>query len=224
MKKLIRSLILTLAVAGLAASSAFAVSLQNLVDNNGSISIGDKTFSNFGYHAVGLSGFDANQINVTASVDGAGVYYLTWQGSIALLSGGFATADLLLNYRVTANPGVITSIDQFYAGSVQGGIGFIAIDEIVRNGASVLANSHLQADDLSDEWNLTEPGDQLTVNPGQHVLDVTKDIGFGLLNGGFITISEVSQSFHQSVPDGGLTIAFLGSALVGLGLLRRRLS
>ncbi len=196
--------------------------LQDLVNTSGSLSIGDKTFSGFGYVASGLSGFDASNIQVTASQVG-GVYFLTWGGSIALVSGGFATADLLLNYNVTANPGSITMIDQSYTGSAQpNGGAFLAVDETVLVGTSVVANSHLQVGDLSDPF--AETGDNLNVNPSQHFLLVTKDIGMGLINGGFVTISQVQQSFHQNaVPDGGTTAAMLGLALVGIEGMRRKL-
>ena len=43
--------------------------------------------------------------------------------------------------------------------------------------------------------------------------------------GGALTFAfSTTTTSGQAVPEGGLTIAFLGSALVGLGLLRRRLS
>ncbi len=195
--------------------------LQDLVNTGGSLSIGDKTFSNFAYLASGLSGFDANNIQVTASSAG-GVYFLTWGGNISLVSGGFATADLLLNYRVTANPGSIVMIDQSYTGSAQPpGGAFLSVDETVRVGTTIVANSHLQVGDLSDPF--AEVGDNLNVNPSQHVLDVTKDIGMGIVNGGFVSLSQVQQSFHQSVPDGGATVAMLGFALVGVEGMRRKL-
>ena len=43
--------------------------------------------------------------------------------------------------------------------------------------------------------------------------------------GGTLTFAfSTTTASGQAVPEGGLTIAFLGSALVGLGMLRRRLS
>jgi hypothetical protein len=81
--------------------------LQHLADTNSSLTIGDKTFSDFEFLASGLTSFDASQIQVTASVAN-GIYYLTWAGNISLVSGsGPITADLILNYRVTAATGML---------------------------------------------------------------------------------------------------------------------
>lgn len=196
--------------------------LLHLVSSGGSLAIGDKIFSNFDYFASGLTSFDASQIRVTASFSG-GVYFLTWAGNMSLVSGGPATADLVLNYRVTATSGLINMIDQFYTGSVQGTAGsFLAIDETVRDTTGrVVANSHLDATDLGDPF--AEAGDNLNINPALTTVDVTKDLSFGVVNGGFVTVSEVRQSFHQSaIPEAGTTgLLVLGMAVVGIAALRK---
>jgi hypothetical protein len=195
--------------------------LQHLSDTGGTLAIGDKTFSNFDFLANGLTSFDASQIRVTASV-AEGVYYLTWAGNISLVSGsGPISADLLLNYRVTAATGTITMIDQSYTGSAQpAGGSFLAIDETVRDiHGNLVANSHLDGTDLSDPS--AEPGDNLAINPGQPVIDITKDIAFGIVNGGFVTISEIRQSFQQ-IPEGGTTsLLVLGSAILGFAVRQK---
>ena len=201
--------------------SATTDNLQHLVTTGGSLTIGDKIFSNFDFFASGLTSFDPSQIRVTASVSG-GVYYLGWAGNMSLVSGGPATGDLVLNYTVTATAGVIDMIDQFYTGSAQPlGSAFIAVDETVRNTQGIIvANSHLQVGDLSDPF--AEPGDNLNVNPGQSVLHVTKDITFGVVDGGFVTISDVRQSFHQ-VPEAATTALLgLGMAFFGATAYRRK--
>ena len=226
MQTLTKYLLVSLAVISLAtavrAGAQTTDTLQHLVDTNGSLVIGDKVFSDFDFTASGLSGFDASQIQVTASFSG-GIYYLTWGGNISLVSGGSATADLLLNYTVTATAGQIDMIDQLYTGSAQPNNGaFLSVDETVRNSQGTLvANSHLQGEDLADPF--AEPGDDLIIDPGETVLHVTKDIGLGIVNGGFVTISEVRQSFHQ-VPEPASAVLF-GTGLAALaivGLRRRR--
>ena len=189
--------------------------LQHLADTGGSLTIGDKTFSNFDFLASGLTSFDASQIQVTASLSDS-TYFLTWAGNISLVSGGGpVSAELLLNYRVTASTGLITAIDQSYTGSAQPpGGAFLAIDETIRdiNGALV-ANSHLDGNDLSDPS--AEPGDNLNINPGQPIIDVTKDIAFGIIDSGFVTISEIRQSFQQ-IPESGTTfLLVVGFGIVG---------
>lgn len=221
-----RVIVLLAAVISLGLSSqagaATTDTLQDLVATGGSLTIGDKIFSNFNYLASGLTSFNASQIQVTASFSG-GVYYLTWAGNMSLVSGGGpASADLVLNYRVTATNGVINTIDQLYTGSAQPQPGsFLAIDETVRDtNGNLVANSHLDAQDMSDPF--AEPGDNLNINPGQSTLDVTKDIAFGIVNGGFVTISEVRQSFHQ-VPEAATTALLgLGLAFIGATAFRRK--
>lgn len=203
--------------------------LANLVQG-GSIAIGDKTFSGFTYQNTGLNGFDASQINVVASIDQDGVYYLTYNGQIALGGTGQLFGDLLLGYTVTASQGAIYGIDQSYTGSSRNGI--LAVDETVRiGGGVVVANSRLSTEDLSDpgDFSLEAGPDQLVINPARQVLYVTKDIQFFISTSenqvGLVTISQVQQSFHQtSVPDGGSMLILFGSALSLLGLIRSRIA
>src|SRR4029077_7838861 len=72
--------------------------LQDLATNHGSLTICDKTFSNFSFTEQGLTSFDPSKIQVTASVNG-GTYYLTWDGNMSLTTSsgsGAASADLVL--------------------------------------------------------------------------------------------------------------------------------
>jgi hypothetical protein len=206
------------------ASAQTTDTLQHLVATNGSLTLGDKTFSNFAYHDSGLTSFDPSQIQVTVSVS-SGVYYLTWQGNMSLTSNsGPTSADLVLNYRVTAASGTIDMIDQSYTGSAQPqGGAYLSIDETARDqNGNVVGNSHLDANDLSDPF--AEQGDNLNINPSQSVLDVTKDIGMGISssNGGFINISEVKQSFHQVPEPAAMALLFVGSAVVGATVRAKR--
>jgi hypothetical protein len=175
----------------------------------GTISVGDKTFSGFSYQDSGLTSFNPDQIIVTATESG-GIDYLTWSGNMSYLSGGDGSADLVLNYIVTANAGKIDMIDQSYTGSAQHG--FLAVDEtaaIGNFGGTRAGFSHLQVGDLSDPPVEIAQGDNLNIIPSQSVLYVTKDIGLAVVspNGGYITISRVSQSFHQAVPEPTTIIA-----------------
>ena len=177
--------------------------LADLAANGGSLTIGDKTFSGFSYNSSGLTSFNAAEIMVTASIVN-GVYALTWGGNISLSSGGAATADLLLNYVVTANAGLITTIGQSYTGTAIGGT--LAVTETVAAGGvggPVIATSQL------DITSSNSTGPQLTVNPGRSTLYVTKDIVFGTTeNGGLVSISQVTQTFTQTaVPEPSTVVA-----------------
>jgi hypothetical protein len=196
--------------------------LANLA-NGGTLSIDDKTFSGFGFTPSGLTSFDPNQIIVTASENG-GIDYLTWSGNISLVSGGgIASADLLLNYIVTANAGTINMIDQAYTGSAINGL--LAVDETAAIGAfggPVAGYSHLQIGDFSDPP--PEAGDILNIVPPETVLYVTKDLGFGVTSerGGFISISQVTQSFHQVPEPSAMLLGSLGGGLLLFLRLRRQ--
>jgi hypothetical protein len=178
------------------------------------LNIGDKTFSGFTYSESGLTTFDASDINVTASQVGTS-YFLTWGGNISLVAAGEVTADLLLNYTVSANDGKIFAIDQNYTGSAfPAGGAFISVAEtaIVPGNATIVASSYLN--DTITSTSYTATGAILT--PAQPILNITKDIGLGVIDGGFITISQVEQSFEQVVVPEPATV---GCLLLGLGVL-----
>ena len=199
----------------------------------GTISIDDKTFSGFSYTESGLTSFDPNNITVTAYYNPVTGYdYLSWKGNISFVSASTASADIVLNYIVTANVGAIDMIDQAYTGSSQHGL--LAVDETAATGSfggTVVGTSHLQIGDLSDPP--AEANDLLNIVPPETALYVTKDIALSvtLLPGqtyGFVTISEVTQSFHQ-VPEpttmiaGALLLLPLGASTLRI-LRRNRMS
>lgn len=184
--------------------------------NGGTLTIDDKTFSGFSYQVSGLTAFDPTAITVTASESG-GIDYLTWSGNMSFTSASVATADLVLNYIVTANPGAINMIDQSYIPGATNGL--LAIDETVATGSfggTVVGYSHLQIGDTSDPPGEPVQGDNLNINPAQSVLYVTKDIGFAVLsaNGGSVSITQVVQSFHQVPEPSTMLLAGLGGGML----------
>jgi hypothetical protein len=190
------------------AQAAFTDNLADLIAHNGSLTIDDKTFTGFSFVESGLTSFNAANIIVTAYFNPVTGYdYLTWSGNISFVSASTASADIVLNYIVTANVGAIDMIDQAYTGSSLNGL--LAVDETAAIGAfggTVAGYSHLQIGDLSDPP--AEASDLLNIVPPESVLYVTKDIAFGVTsaNGGFVSISQVAQSFHQ-VPEPTTIIA-----------------
>ena len=205
-------------------AQTYTDNLADLATTGGTLTIDDKTFSGFSFQENGLTSFDPSQIIVTASMS-EGIDYLTWSGNISMESGGVAaTSDLLLNYVVTASQGAINLIDQAYTGSAQNG--FLAVDEtaaIGSFGGTVAGSSHLTG--LIPSNPPSYANDNLDIVPPQTALYVTKDISFAVQSGGgFITISQVAQSFHQipNVPEPTtLTLAGL-SGFSLLVFLRRR--
>jgi hypothetical protein len=190
------------------AQAAFTDNLADLVANDGSLSIGDKTFSDFSYLASALTGFNAANVTVTASVDGSGVYFLTWSGNVAALASLTpTTGDLLLNYRVSASAGVIAKIDQGYTGS-----GIVSVVETVSPSSGGVPITSTITLPLTGVLN-PDSADNIPVVPPSSSLYVTKDIGLAVLPDGsfasdFATISQVEQSFHQvAVPEPTTVIA-----------------
>lgn len=207
--------------AGSVLAQVYTDSLADLSNPNGTyntLAIGDKIFTDFSYQATDLTSFDPTQILVTASIGSDGVYYLTWSGSVALATLSTAVADLKLNYSVTATGGSINMIDQSYTGSAQpAGSTFLAVDETVSTGnfgGPIVGQSHLTAYDVTDPP--AESNDMLNIVPPQTVLFVTKDIGLAAISppGAFITISQVTQSFHQIPEPATVVLGGLGGGLL----------
>jgi hypothetical protein len=118
--------------------------LQPLADTNSSLTIGDKTYSDFESLASGLTSFDASQIQVTASVAN-GIYLSDLGWNISPVSGsGPITADLLRNYRVTAATGmldmIIGSKTSERARGSSGGASLFARAEVLQSFTAVWRN------------------------------------------------------------------------------------
>jgi hypothetical protein len=239
-KKLIAIFAVTTMVVAMiqTAQAAFTGTLADLASTPGAtLSIDDKIFSGFSFHAVNLSGFDANNIIVTASIGPGGVDYLTFGGNIQLAGFSFATADLLLGYSVTATGGqAISMIDQRYTGGAINGS--LLINETATSAGAPAAHSQLSVNDVSDpsvypNGNPFDVGenDLLLVVPPQTTLYVTKDLSFTIFNGtpgnpiSQVAATSVQQSFHQ-VPEpttmiaGALLLLPFGAST--LRILRKR--
>jgi hypothetical protein len=176
--------------------------------SDGSLTIGDKTFSGFSWTATGDNASalstDAAGLTVTASQVG-GVYYLDFAGLIAEnnISGASSVlGDVALHYTVTVNsgPGVIDWIDQQYTPNGLPVAGNQIIIGETANGATASANSTLTLNpsDLSDPP--VELGDNLLLVPGQTQVIVVKDILIAAAAGQLVGLSDVKQSYHQ-VPE-----------------------
>ena len=227
--KQIKSLAKTIMVFGFASAmgggpllaQVYTDTLADLANPSGTyntLTIGDKTFTDFSYQDTDLTSFDPTQIQVTASIRSDGIYYLTWSGSVALATLSTAVADLKLNYIVSASGGAINMIDQSYTGSAQpAGSTFLAVDETVATGSfggQTVGQSHLTAYDVSDPP--AEINDDLNIVPPQVLLYVTKDISLAAISppGALITISQVTQSFHQVPEPGTMLLGSLGAGLL----------
>ena len=214
------------AVAGLMANTASAVLLSTLIAGNGSLTVGDKTFANFGVSANAPANID-----VTVGSNGNGDYFIQFQGSISSGNGG--DVDIALQYSVTASGGwVISAIDQSFNFGAVGNGGTVIIAETVRSGgfggvgvAQSTVGFIVGSPDPNDPPGEASQGDQLSVNPGLTTVFVTKDIHLIAAGAGSqVDATIINQSFHQTIPDGGSTLLLLGGAMSCLSFfgLRRK--
>jgi len=221
-KGLVKKVLLVGFASAMAVAPVFAqtiYTLGDLVSSGGTLTIDDKTFSNFAWQTAdaGLNSQAANLIVTTSS--SGGVDYLDFSGAISVdnISGnGTLMGDLILSYTVTANPGAINMIDQQYtplAGTTTNS-GQIVIGETVAYNGVTVANSTLSLNppDLSDPQ--PEPGDNLNINPAENQLAVTKDILIAAYAGNMVGLTNVEQSFHQVPEPGTMLLGSLGGGLL----------
>lgn len=203
--------------------------LAGLISSNGSITTQDGTLTFSDFSLSGNAGLIADADDLTVgTINQGGINYLAFSGAFVGVSG-INSADLTLNYTVTANDGAIVMIDQKYTPDANNFVG--AGDEIIigetasGNIDSQIANSTLtlQPLDLSDP--VAEPGDNLNFGTPQTIVDVTKDFLFTSGNANDIVgLSVLDQSFH-TVPEpttvlaGALLLLPLGAST--LRILRR---
>lgn len=231
MKKLIQlASVAAVASAVVTSVNAAPVNLASLL-NGGSITIGDKTFSDFGFASAQFQAADAT---VEATVDVGGIYHLTFAGPF--LSVGVTPSDVSLRYSVATTTGLplIYAIDQAFELTSSGAGGMVLIGETVRRDSfigTMVAQSSLAhvagnpgLDDFEDP--VAEPltGDQLNISPALNKVYVTKDVFMMGLPGGTVGPTKLIQSFHQlptNVPEAGSTLALMVLALGGLTLVAR---
>lgn len=210
---------------------ATSYNLGDLVRNGGSITIGDKVFDDFGFSS---SSFNANDAVVTPTVDGAGVYYLTFNGPW-VATGGTETVSLEYSIGTTSGQRLISSIDQSYVLSAAGTAGNITVSESANNGSPTgptLGQSTLSfiagaTPTLDLEDPAAESGDDLLIEGASSKLFILTSILLEAERAGMVGATTLSQSFHQirpgiAVSDAGTTAALMGVGLLSLGYLRRR--
>ncbi len=234
MNKLLQLTSLAAAItAAVSVANAAPVGLGDLIRNNGSIVHGDKIFADF-FFASNLGTHLPDDATVTISNTGS-TYYLTLQGPFVSQDGVLCDISFFYTVATTSGQALLTAIDQAFILSAGGTGGTILIGETVRSGGfsgqtvAQSSLSHVTGDSSLDDFEdpVAEPitADQLVINPTLAKVWVTKDIFFVSNRGGLIGPTTIIQSFHQvGILDGGTTVALLGIALSGVGLLRRRWS
>ncbi|TPW12565.1 MAG: hypothetical protein FD130_1735 [Halothiobacillaceae bacterium] len=180
---------------------AVPIKLSDLIANQGSITVGDKLFSDFTFSLSGQAPYTpsgASGINVDGIVIG-GNNGLRFSGGMHAGPGG--DVDLLIGYTVTVlDPNYwISGIVLRFNGSVTGD-GFTNVTETVSNGVNIV-------------------GQATVVNAPP--VDVVKDIYLSGGQNGTATISFIDQAVIQTRVPEPTTLVLLGLGLLAFGASRR---
>ena len=221
MKNQIKVILMAAAVLGsVSVAKADSMSLAYLIahsgasDGSGSLTIGDKVFDNFG---------STSSSSLYASVNISTVTYNTLYG---IDITGVTTGDLLLTYSVHTVGGsyLISDVHQDmvvtgtgdYSASVSESVGSDQNMTQASDPSFTYAWQYgsLSGSHLSDQMNLYTP---------LQIVWINKDIDVSIIDG-TLEVNHIYQTFSQvTVPDGGITFAFLSFALVSVEGLRRKL-
>ena len=219
MKKLVLSLFVAGGLVAAGARSAQAITLAELIRTQGTIQVGDKLFSSFGYLATGDMPV-AGGVNVVGITDPAGNFGLEFQGGFTDAPGG-GTSDALISFHVHVLDPLMRIVDAHIAGnpSVIGGDGLMAVTESFLGQGPPTINIF---DSVTGGVHNTQLSDQRTFVLGVTDLDVRKDI-FGSSQGGNPTLSFVDQTFsQQGVPEPGVMSLLCGFGVGSSALFYRR--
>lgn len=203
----------TLAIAVLCVQSANAALLHDLINTNGSVTIGNLVFDQFSY-TYNNDMPDPSLITVGTHVDGSGNTGLIFQGSFMDLPGGGASSAVI-GFRVTSLGAPITGSHMSGNPAVVGGSGVISVTDTYLPQNAV---------DQINIFNLV-PGpsqlvDSVAFGPYQS-LTVQKGI-IAASTGGFPNMTFVTQTF--SVVPEPTTLMMTGIGAIGLAVygLRKR--
>jgi hypothetical protein len=197
------------------------VTLASLLTPGATLTVFDKTFSEFQYTASGDMPIPAN-VNVTPIQDDFGNYGIRFQGGFMDLAVNTpGPSDALIEYMVEAGPGYLIS-DAHLMGNpnVMGEFGAINVTEtFLPLGAGGEYTMEIFDDENADMAQLM---DETFFLPPVKKLSVQKDIAaFAPPNGMAVALSFVDQTFSQVIVPEPVTVVSLVSSIVAMGLWRR---
>lgn len=200
------------------------VALSTLVTPGGTITAGDKTFTNFTYNFTGDMP-PAVSVNVIPITDDAGNFGIRFQGAFIDTAGLAGGSDALITYTVTAALGRLISDAHIEGNPTRlGTLGSMSVTE------TFLPLNQVPPYRMSiyDDQNLGVKLVDSTVFTPIQSLNVQKDIlGLAKLNPNnpegpqTVTLSFVDQTFSQ-IPEPTTVMLLLGGVM-GIGFVRRRM-
>ncbi len=197
------------------------VKLSTLIDGGGSVTAGDKTFTNFTYLFTNdMPG--ATGVNIVPIQDDLGNYGIQIQAAFIDLPSSQGGSDAKLSYTVTAGSNRLIS-DAHMAGNpnLLGTTGSVSVTETF---LPLGANGEFTMEIYDDEGHpVPQLMDSTVFTQPAKSVNVQKDILIIVPTGGQSgTISFIDQTFSQiEVPEPALGLLMLGS-VAGFAFLRRR--
>ncbi|MDG2385302.1 MAG: hypothetical protein P8N76_26770 [Pirellulaceae bacterium] len=195
-------------------ASAEAILLSTLIEDDGTITNGDKEFSDFGYAATGDMP-SSDRVNVIAIEDAEGNYGVRFQGGFVDLPGdGASDALIYYNVKVTNESNAISEAH-------------LAANIVSPEGSSgTITETFLPIFDSTDEI-LRIPTNDSRLNAGivfpetVQEMQVQKNILFIAAEGEQVDMSFVDQTFSQVPEPSSICILFLLGSASALIWLRR---
>jgi len=201
------------------------VALSTLIQPGGTMTVGDKTFTNFTYNFTGDMPIPVN-VNVIPITDDAGNFGIRFQGAFIDVTGSQNGSDALVTYTVTAGPGRLISDAHLEGNPTRlGTLGSMSVFETFLPLGAQGQNTMK----IYDDQNLgTKLIDNTIFTTPVKSLNVQKDIlGLAKVNPNSpetpqtVTLSFVDQTFSQ-VPEPAAALILL-SGVAAFGLVRRRM-
>lgn len=222
-----KAALIDLTPAGGNGSVSSAVSLATLLaDPTGSVTVGDKVFTAFGYSGVGDMPL-ASAVNVLGLKDGSGNWGLRFQGAFQDLPGG-ASSDAHISFTVAvAAPQAAQNFRISDAHLALNGAGtggdesYFIVDETLSNGQMLEAYVTTLGAGTTQQSKLTDA----KTFAGVTKLSVVKDLLANAAAGNILPArgTVIDQSFSQVVPEPA-SLGLFGMSCLGLAAVARRRS